>query len=54
MTPVPRSVVEAFYHALSIRDMAAPCQFSRHNVVWTISGLVDCRSAGSASEKIWS
>jgi ketosteroid isomerase-like protein len=40
MTPVPRSVVEAFYHALSIRDMAAPCQFSRHNVVWTISGLV--------------
>jgi ketosteroid isomerase-like protein len=41
MTPVPRSVVEAFYHALSIRDMPALANFLDDNVVWTISGPDD-------------
>jgi ketosteroid isomerase-like protein len=36
-----RSVVEAFYHALSIRDMPALANFLDDNVVWTISGPDD-------------
>jgi ketosteroid isomerase-like protein len=39
--PVPRAVVEAFYHALSIRDMDALAAFLDEDVVWTISGPVD-------------
>jgi ketosteroid isomerase-like protein len=39
--PVPRAVVEAFYHALSIRDMDALATFLDEDVVWTISGPVD-------------
>src|SRR5260221_11221013 len=39
--PVPRAVVEAFYHALSIRDMDALATFLDDDVVWTISGPVD-------------
>ncbi len=39
--PVPRAVVEAFYHALSIRDMDALARFLDDEVVWTISGPVD-------------
>ena len=41
MRPVPRAVVEAFYHALSVRDMAALANFLDDDVVWTISGPVD-------------
>ena len=41
MSPVPRAVVEAFYHALSVRDMAALVNFLDDDVVWTISGPVD-------------
>jgi ketosteroid isomerase-like protein len=41
MSPVPRAVVEAFYHALSVRDMAALANFLDDDVVWTISGPVD-------------
>ena len=41
MSPVPRAVVEAFYHALSVRDMAALANFLDDDVVWTISGQVD-------------
>lgn len=41
MSPVPRAIVEAFYHALSIRDMAALANFLHDEVVWTISGPVD-------------
>jgi ketosteroid isomerase-like protein len=39
--PVPRAVVEAFYHALSIRDMDTLANFLDDEVVWTISGPVD-------------
>ena len=39
--PVPRAVVEAFYHALSMRDMDALAAFLDNDVVWTISGPVD-------------
>ena len=39
--PVPRAVVEAFYHALSIRDMDRLATFIDDEVVWTISGPVD-------------
>jgi ketosteroid isomerase-like protein len=39
--PVPRAVVEAFYHALSVRDMDALARFLDDEVVWTISGPVD-------------
>ena len=39
--PVPRAVVEAFYHALSVRDMDALARFLDKEVVWTISGPVD-------------
>ena len=39
--PVPRAVVEAFYHALSVRDMDALACFLDDEVVWTISGPVD-------------
>jgi hypothetical protein len=35
---VPRAVVEAFYHALSIRDLDALARFLDDDVVWTISG----------------
>jgi ketosteroid isomerase-like protein len=38
---IPRAVVEAFYHALSIRDMDALARFLDDDVVWTISGPVD-------------
>ena len=41
MSRVPRAVVEAFYHALSVRDMAALANFLDDDVVWTISGPVD-------------
>jgi ketosteroid isomerase-like protein len=40
-SPVPRAVVEAFYHALSIRDMDTLATFLDDEVVWTISGPVD-------------
>jgi hypothetical protein len=33
MSPVPRAVVEAFYHALSVRDMAALANFLDDDVV---------------------
>ncbi len=39
--PVPRAVVEAFYHALSVRDIDALARFLDDEVVWTISGPVD-------------
>lgn len=39
--PVPRTVAEAFYHALSVCDMAALAKFLDDDVVWTISGPVD-------------
>jgi ketosteroid isomerase-like protein len=39
--PVPRAIVEAFYHALSVRDMDALACFLDDEVVWTISGPVD-------------
>ena len=38
---VPRAVVEAFYRALSVRDMDALASFLDDEVVWTISGPVD-------------
>lgn len=38
---ISRAVVEAFYHALSIRDMDALARFLDDDVVWTISGPVD-------------
>ncbi|MGA8969447.1 MAG: nuclear transport factor 2 family protein [Pseudolabrys sp.] len=38
---VPRAVVEAFYHALSIRDMDRLATYLDDEVVWTISGPVD-------------
>ena len=38
---VPRAVVEAFYHALSIRDMGTLATFLDDQVTWTISGPVD-------------
>jgi len=41
MSRVPRAVVEAFYHALSVRDLAALANFLDDDVVWTISGPVD-------------
>jgi ketosteroid isomerase-like protein len=41
MRSVPRAVVEAFYHALSVRDMAALADFLDDDVVWTISGPID-------------
>ena len=41
MSPVPRAVGEAFYHALSARDMAALANFLDDDVVWTISAPVD-------------
>ena len=40
-SPVPRAVVEAFYHALSVRDMDTLATFLDEDVVWTISGPVD-------------
>jgi ketosteroid isomerase-like protein len=39
--PVPRAVVEAFYKALSIRDMETLGDYLDDDVVWTISGPVD-------------
>ncbi len=39
--PVPRTVVEAFYHALANRDLEALATFLDDRVVWTISGPVD-------------
>lgn len=39
--PVPRAVVEAFYHALANRDMGTLATFLDEQVVWTISGPVD-------------
>jgi ketosteroid isomerase-like protein len=39
--PVPRAVVEAFYRALSNRDMDKLAAFLDDNVKWTISGPVD-------------
>ena len=39
--PVPRAVVEAFYRALAVRDMAALASFLDDDVTWTISGPVD-------------
>jgi ketosteroid isomerase-like protein len=39
--PVQRAVVEAFYDALSNRDMATLATFLDDDVVWTISGPVD-------------
>ena len=39
--PVLRAVVEAFYHALSIRDIDRLATFIDDEVVWTISGPVD-------------
>ena len=38
---VPRAVVEAFYNALSVRDMTALSAYIDDQVVWTISGPVD-------------
>ena len=38
---VPRAVVKAFYHALSIRDMGTLATFLDDQVTWTISGPVD-------------
>jgi ketosteroid isomerase-like protein len=38
---VPRAVVKAFYHALSIRDMDRLATYLDDEVVWTISGPVD-------------
>ena len=38
---VPRAVVEAFYRALTVRDMDALASFLDDEVVWTISGPVD-------------
>ena len=38
---VPRAVVEAFYHALSICDMGTLATFLDDQVTWTISGPVD-------------
>ena len=38
---VQRAVVEAFYHALSIRDMDRLATYLDDEVVWTISGPVD-------------
>ena len=40
-SPVPRAVVEAFYHALSVRDMDTLATFLDDQVVWTIGGPVD-------------
>lgn len=40
-SPVPRAVVEAFYHALSIRDLDTLATFLDDQVVWTVSGPVD-------------
>jgi len=39
--PVPRAVVEAFYHALSVRDTETLASYLDDQVVWTISGPVD-------------
>ncbi|MGB8038770.1 MAG: nuclear transport factor 2 family protein [Pseudolabrys sp.] len=39
--PVRRAVVEAFYDALSNRDMVTLATFLDDDVVWTISGPVD-------------
>jgi ketosteroid isomerase-like protein len=39
--PVPRAVVEAFYHALSVRDTETLAAYLDDQVVWTISGPVD-------------
>lgn len=39
--PVPRAIVEAFYHALAIRDLETLARFLDDQVVWTISGPVD-------------
>ncbi len=39
--PVPRAVVEAFYRALSNRDMDRLATFLDDHVKWTISGPVD-------------
>jgi hypothetical protein len=36
---VPRAVVEAFYHALSIRDMGTLATFFDDQVTWTISEI---------------
>ena len=40
-SPVPRAVVEAFYHALATRDMDRLATFLDDQVKWTISGPVD-------------
>jgi len=40
-SPVPRAVVEGFYHALAIRDMDRLVTFLDDQVKWTISGPVD-------------
>jgi len=38
---VPRAVVEGFYSAFAVRDMAALAGYLADDVVWTISGPVD-------------
>ncbi len=40
-TPVPRSVVEAFYRAYGARDAGRVAEFLDDDVKWTISGPVD-------------
>jgi len=40
-SPVPRAVVEAFYHALAIRDLDTLATYLDDDVVWTIGGPVD-------------
>jgi len=39
--PVAREVVEGFYRALAVRDMATLAGYLDDDVVWTISGPVD-------------
>jgi ketosteroid isomerase-like protein len=39
--PIPRSVVEAFHQAYSVRDAAKVAEFLADDVKWTISGPVD-------------
>ena len=39
--PVSRDVVDGFYRAFAVRDMAALANYLADDVVWTISGPVD-------------
>jgi len=43
-TPVPRSLVEAFYEVYAVRDAEKVAAFLHDDVVWTISGPVDVLS----------